>query len=159
LAFQISLVDKNGILIASNLAVAGSRIDVSDREHFRVHRDSPRDELFVSKPVFGRASNKWAIQLTRKLTAADGTFDGVIVVSLDPQYLSRFYDSVDLGRSGVVTLTGTDGIVRARAAAGDTSIGQSLVGGRLFTEYAKARIGTFGAASVIDNIRRIFSYR
>jgi signal transduction histidine kinase len=159
MAFQIVLIDKNGLLVASNLTAAGTRMDLSDRKHFWIHRERAHDELFISKPVFGRASNKWSIQLTRRLSAADGTFDGVVVVSLDPQYLSRFYDSVDLGKQGVVTITGLDGIVRARAAAGDTSIGQSLTGSRLFEEYAHAKSGTFEAESQIDGIKRIFAYR
>jgi signal transduction histidine kinase/CheY-like chemotaxis protein/HPt (histidine-containing phosphotransfer) domain-containing protein len=159
LAFQISLIDKSGIMIGSNLASAGNRIDLSDREHFRVHVDNPRDELFISKPVLGRASKKWSIQMTRKIIAADGSFGGVVVVSLDPQYLSRFYDSVDLGKKGVVTLAGTDGIIRARAAGDDTSIGQSMAGSRLFAEYARAKSGTYETVSVVDGVLRIHAYR
>lgn len=159
LTFQISLIDKSGMFLGSSLAPATTRIDLSDREHFRVQRDSPRDDLFISKPVFGRASNKWSIQMTRKIIAPDGSFGGVVVVSLDPQYLSRFYDSVDLGTKGSVALVGTDGIVRARAAAGDTSIGQSLAGSQLMADYARAPSGTFQSASLIDRIGRIYAYR
>ncbi len=159
LTFQISLIDKTGMMLGSSLAPATTRIDLSDREHFRVHRDSPQDELFISKPVFGRASNKWSIQMTRKIIAADGSFDGVVVISLDPQYLSRFYDSIDIGAEGSVTLVGTDGVVRARAAAGDTTIGQSMTNSRLMAEYTRAPSGVFRSASMIDGVMRTFAYR
>jgi signal transduction histidine kinase/DNA-binding response OmpR family regulator len=159
LTFQITLIDKAGMMIGSNLASSGASLDLSDREHFRVHVDNPRDELFISKPVLGRASGKWSIQLTRKIIAADGSFGGVVVVSLDPLYLSKFYESVDLGSEGVVTLVGVDGIVRARATPGDRAIGQSLVGSRLFAEYARAKSGTYETSSVVDRITRIHAYR
>ena len=159
LTFQVSLIDKTGFMIGSNLAAAGTRLDLSDREHFQVHRDNQGDELFISKPVLGRESRKWSIQMTRKIIAPDGSFAGVVVVSLDPQYLSNFYDSVDLGRRGVVSLTGTDGVIRARAAAGDTTTGQSMAGGTLIEAFTRASAGTFTAVSPIDHVARIYAYR
>jgi signal transduction histidine kinase/DNA-binding NarL/FixJ family response regulator len=159
LTFQISLIDKTGLFLGSSIAPVTQRMDLGDREHFRAQRDTAEDALFISKPVLGRMSNKWSIQMTRKILAPDGSFDGVVVVSLDPQYLSRFYDSVRLGDGGSVTLVGTDGIVRARAASGDITIGQSLAGGRILSEYARANAGTFQETSLIDGTRRIYAYR
>ena len=164
LTFQISIIDRDGIVIGSNLMAGGARLDLSDREHFRVHRDSAEDVLFVSKPVLGRVSHKWSIQLTRKMIAQDGSFDGVVVVSLDPQYLSRFYEAVDLGRQGVVALTGVDGVIRARAArnradAGPTAIGKSIEGGRLLTEYGRSPSGSYIARSGVDGTQRVNAYR
>jgi signal transduction histidine kinase/CheY-like chemotaxis protein len=159
LTFQIAMIDKDGMFRSSNLPVTGERLNLGDREHFKVQRDSASDELFISKPVLGRVSRKWSIQMTRRMIAPDGSFDGVVVASLDPQYLSKFYDSVELGSQGVVALTGTDGIVRARAAAGDTDIGQSLGGTRLLDEFARSSAGTFEADSVIDGISRVYAYR
>ncbi|HEV2678355.1 MAG TPA: ATP-binding protein [Aliidongia sp.] len=159
LTFQVSLIDKDGIFRGSNLAPATERVDLSDREHFRVQRDRLGDELFISKPVLGRVSSKWSIQMTRKIIAPDGSFDGVFVISLDPQYLSRFYDSVDIGSKGAVALVGTDGIVRARAAAGGAGIGQAILGASLLKAYAVAPAGTYQAVSAIDGIDRVYSYR
>ena len=164
LTFQISLIDRHGFVTGSNLMTGGARVDLSDREHFRVHRDNPEDVLFVSKPVLGRVSHKWSIQLTRKMMTRGGAFDGVVVVSLDPQYLSKFYEAVDLGRQGAVALTGTDGIIRARAARdeeddGLTAIGKSIAGGRLLTEYAHSPSGSYIADSSVDGTQRVTAYR
>jgi signal transduction histidine kinase/ActR/RegA family two-component response regulator len=160
MTFQISLTDKNGILTVSDYLRNNERIDLSDREHFRVHRDNPGDDIFISKPVVGRASRKWSIQLSRKLMTAGGAFDGMVVVSLSPRYFSRFYESVDLGKQGIVMLAGADGVVRASAQAGgdDTALAQSLTG-RVLTAYARSPAGAVEATSETDGVTRICAYR
>jgi len=113
-AVQIGVVDAAGIVIASTAMLhPNPPIDISDREHFRVHEQSQKDALFISQPVIGRASGKSSIQFTRPFWGADGKFAGVIVVSLDPSHLSRVYGNLNLGQDGGVALVGTDGIIRA----------------------------------------------
>jgi hypothetical protein len=52
---QIGVIDADGMLVYSNLG--GPRIDLSDREHFRVQAQSwHEDKLVVSRPVQGRVS-------------------------------------------------------------------------------------------------------
>jgi hypothetical protein len=50
----------------------------------------------------------------------------VVVVSVDPFYFTSFYKDLNLGKTGVVTLVGQDGIVRARTSAGGTGIGMDI---------------------------------
>jgi hypothetical protein len=160
---QVGVIDRNGLLIHSNYPPAGAPVNLSDREHFQVHRDSPRDELFISKPVMGRASHKRTIQLTRKIIAADGSFDGVAVLSLDPEYLSSFYNSVDLGEAGTVTIASLDGTIlasgRATAKGRDSVIGQTLAGSPVLKLSAGAPAGTLLTRSRFDNVERLFSWR
>ena len=157
--FQVSIIGKDGRMIASNNPGFAPGLDLSDREHFKVHAERQADELFISKPTLGRVSHKWSIRLTRRITMLDGSFGGVVVVSLDPQYLSQFYESIDVGEKGVIAVLGTDGVVRARRANGPSGIGEMIAGGKILEEYARAKSGSFSSRSQIDGVERMFVYR
>ncbi len=156
---QIATTDKRGILTGSNLGMPSTPTDLSDREHFRVHADSDRDQLFISRPVLGRVSGKWSIQLSRRLNAPDGSFDGVVILSIDPYYLASFYESIDINTEGVVILVGLDGIVRARVSGEGRSVGQTMVASSLFRNLAESTSGSYLGAGRTDGVIRLSSYR
>jgi signal transduction histidine kinase/CheY-like chemotaxis protein/HPt (histidine-containing phosphotransfer) domain-containing protein len=158
-AFQLTLVDRNGMVIASSLGPTDAKIDLSDREHIKVHMQSGRDEMFIGKPVLGRVSKKWSINVTRRIPAADGTFAGAVVVSLDPAYLTRLYDQIDMGARGLIALVGMDGILRARATGGSAHIGADMSGSELFSQVARADAGIYQTASKLDGLVLLTAYR
>ena len=53
-AFQIVLIGPDGHMRATTAGSPPARLDLSDREHFRVHVDASDDNLFISKPLIGR---------------------------------------------------------------------------------------------------------
>jgi PAS domain S-box-containing protein len=91
--------------------------------------------------------------------ARDGSnLDGVVMVSIDPFYLSSFFDGVNLGTHGAAALVGLDGIIRSRRELSLHNIGQDVGGLRLFRELRASSTGSYVATSEVDDIERTVSY-
>lgn len=126
---QIAITDAAGMMITSSKMLRPEKpVDLSDREHYRVHADTGGrvDMLFISKPVLGRVSQKWSVQFTRPYYDPTGKFAGVIVVSLDTEFLTRNFAGLHLGSDGGLAIVGDDGIVRAGAGIFTPSFGTQL---------------------------------
>ncbi len=158
---QVSIIGPDGRLAASSLQKNPEPVDLSDREHFRIHKTNPNLGLFIGKPVLGRVSKQVTIQVTRRLEAPDGSFGGVLVFSLNPDLLTTLHRQVDLGQTGNVTVAGADSVVRARFTSSSETlgVGSSLAGGRSFKDAASAEKGFHTSASVIDGVVRLFTWR
>ncbi len=160
---QLSIIGPDGRLATTLLAKNPEKIDLSDREHFRVQRDNPNLGLFVGKPVLGRVSKQVTIQVTRRLQAPGGGFGGVLVFSLNPDFLTALHRQVDLGQTGNVTVVGLDSIVRARFTSSDSAetfgVGSSLASAALMREAQHGNKGSYVTASVLDGITRLYNWR
>jgi len=130
---QLGLVDAKGLFRFSNLDPRGEKssgVDLSEREHIRVHlhpdamaearQHINEGGLFLGRPVLGKVSKRWTIQITRKLLDREGQTLGVVVASVDPAYFEHVFKDVLLGPAGAITLVGTDDIVRAQVIGGET---------------------------------------
>ena len=121
LTLQMSIVSTDGFTMRSTQLgpdKAFEGVYVGDREHFLAQVDATTDDLFIGKPVTGRLSGKWTIQISRRLRHPDGSFAGTIVASLDPGFVERFFEAVDLGPQSSVLLRRLDGIILASHARG-----------------------------------------
>ena len=157
IAFQVGVIDRHGILAFSNLAPPNERIDLSQREHFRVHADAPgTDRLFISKPLKGKVSGKWSIQFTRPIFL-EGRFDGVLVVSVSPELFGNFYDKLDIGRDSILAIIRDSGEFMVRRPVVE-SIYSQVVKGRAYLEPDSPVSGNLSGAATSDGTERIFGY-
>jgi len=156
--FQVAVIDTAGMLVFSNLERPSTLLDLSDREHFRVHRGRSTDELFISKPVLGRVSKRWSIQFTRPIYDGSERFAGVLVLSVSPAYFYRFYQSIQLPRGTAISLTQADGAVLSRYPKTDESLGRSVSGGPI-GDLLDLRAGTFQRVSQMDGVERLYAWR
>ncbi|CAH2778784.1 MAG: Sensory box/GGDEF family protein [uncultured Paraburkholderia sp.] len=154
---QVSLIDEHGKLIANTAELNPKRIDLSDREHFKVHEHENDDQLYISKPVLGRVSGHWTLQMTRRLNHPDGSFAGVVVVSEDPSYFtSDFYNNAAIGREGVIAVISDNGTVLARRTGNVVNAtGTFSASG----SYPTSEHVSSTYVDSIDNVTRIVSYR
>lgn len=159
---QAAIIDKHGMMRASNAQRIQKPIDLSDRDHYRHFLSATTDNLFISKPVIGRASGKWSIQIARRFLDQSGAFAGVVVASLDPEHLTRFFSSINVGATSSVSLIGMDGIVRASSGAagqGRFALGQNLSQSLLFKNIQKQTNGRFFDPHVDGSDDRFVSFR
>ena len=157
---QVAVIDSQGYLRASTIP-GFAPINLSDREHFRVHLDNPSTELMIGYPVRGRASGKTSLQLSQRINSLDGHFLGVVVVSVDPSYFTELYNGLRIGTDGVVAVVGTnDYVIRALRSGRDQGVGARLpASDPLRLALAKTRAGNLNTASFIDERDAIISYR
>jgi len=152
---QVSLTDAKGILIYNSLNPNSKGLDLSDREHIKVHF-SEQDRLFISRPVKGRVSGKWSIQLTRPYYK-NNIFAGVIVISIDPGYFVRFYRKMNLGSKGVSVIVRDTGEILARSLEHEKYIGHVIDIESIKGNYGKLK-GIYRRFSQADSIERIHGY-
>ena len=156
---QIGMMDAAGILKQSTLPFTG-RVDLSDRPHFTAHLKTDSDTLFISNPVLGRVSQRWSIQVTRRITLKNGQFGGVVVASLDPGYFSRFYGSLNLGPGAISTLGKSNGNILARRSGELDQYEGALLHPQLIDRLAKGeRSGTSLIQSNTDQVERLYHFR
>jgi two-component system sensor histidine kinase/response regulator len=168
LSVQIAMAGRDGVILGTTEGKAPVTVSVADEDYFRWHVDHPGDSLFIGKPVAGRGASRWSIPLSRRLNAPDGSFAGVLIVSLDPYYLARFYETVDIGPGGTVMLVGRDGVVRARVSfteeasdsGGAARYKPTITIGETVTLQAVPDAGsrTVHVQGALDNVARVVSY-
>ncbi|MDZ4315976.1 MAG: ATP-binding protein [Azonexus sp.] len=157
IAFQVAVIDRDGRLAFSNLAQPGNRVDLKEREHFRVHRDSPtQDRLFISKPVEGKVSGKWSIQFTRAIFR-DGRFDGVLVISVSPELFSTFARKLQMPEGSIIAVVRDTGEIMARYPVKESSYGQRLEN-RPFMVKDSPISGNDRRVATVDGTERLYGF-
>ena len=154
-----SVVDEAGNVAASSRPHTG-HVNYADRDFFKAQRDQRSDHLFVSPPVLGRITGRWQVPMSLRITRPDGSFGGVVVMSVDPSHLTDFYRQGRLGTQGLLEVSGLDGMVRARETGGQARFGMPAHAMPWMQRQAAVPEGSFvDSGQAGDGVARIVSYR
>jgi diguanylate cyclase (GGDEF)-like protein/PAS domain S-box-containing protein len=168
LMVEYGICSAEGFVLQSSHGPVNGPVSIADHPHFTFQAHATADELYISPPVTGNISRRLVIVLTRRLTRSDGTFDGIVGISLDIQKLGEFFSSLDIGHGGAVSLVGLDGIVRARGGPdqdGKNYAGMSIIQSPIFTALAAAPVGHYwnsvdsDVSAKFGGVSKLISYR
>jgi len=166
LTLQFGIANSDGYVIQSSHGPLSAPIYVGDRAHFKFHVEKTTDQLYISDPVVGQISGKLVIEFTRRRNNPDGSFAGTVATSLDVLQLEKFFSSLDIGKGGIVSLIGLDGVVRARGGSSPDAqrfAGISATDSPLFRAIRQATEGSYwntaASSAKFDGVRRLISYR
>lgn len=157
---QVAIADKHGDIVFSNLTKdneSASRVSIADREHFKIHRQRQPPRLFISHPVFGRVSQRWAVQFSTPIFDK-GNFAGVTIISISPEYLSRALKDIFPEPGNVAVLLRDDGAYLARSHNLDKVLGKSVPSDRPFVTSSKLQSGSYEAIAPVDGVHRHYAW-
>jgi diguanylate cyclase (GGDEF)-like protein len=121
LLFTVSIADREGAIVDSTRPLANQ--NVAGQDYFRAQRNS--DDFFIGRLPQGPTGDA-KLHFSRRLNAADGAFDGVVIVAVDAHYFVSGYEPEKLGAHGVLGLLGTDGVFRVRRTGDRVFSGDSI---------------------------------
>jgi signal transduction histidine kinase len=154
---NVLVIGRNGHPLVSAMFYPVDRnLDLSDREHFRALSRSP-DPFYIGLVEVGRFDKHRHFFLSRRKESEPGSFDGVIAVTVSPEYFQDFYTKlVGVTRDFSAALTRTDGLglVHHPVFATGDHRDQNLL--RAVAEQEEN--GIFRASSGIDGVDRLVAY-
>ncbi|MBS1161337.1 MAG: Response regulator [Proteobacteria bacterium] len=154
---QVGVIDSTGYLAYSSLPFKAP-VFLGDREHFTAHQNTGPDQLFISRPVFGRISQQWSIQFSRPIRR-HGQLAGVIVLSLAPTYLHETLRALTLAADDNVSIFRATGEYLARSQDHEKALGSSVGPNRPFVGPLSVLSGSFKAVANFDQVSRLFQWR
>jgi diguanylate cyclase (GGDEF)-like protein len=155
----ILVTDAHGDVIYDSRAAPARKLNVADRDYFKVQRDSPHAGLYVSHPFLPRlAPNSPSIALSRRLSNPDGSFAGIVIGTLRLTYFHSLFDGMKLGLHGSMALMLTDGTMLMRRPYDPQIIGRSLAHTANYTRFSQAQSGSFYGTAAIDGVQRWYAF-
>ena len=153
----VSIIDADGTLTASSQPLRP--VHVGDRDYFREHKARDTGHLDISKPVVGRSSGRPIIQLSRRMNNPDGSFAGLVLLSVTPDFFTQFYSEGDLQARRAGTRRPRRHATGAPRVGDESTTADDGGGARLVARAAQSASGVFEETSLADGVSRFVADR
>lgn len=159
-ALGLRVVDAAGVIRYAVNGVQVQQASIADRPQFIRLRDDPQAGLVISKPIMGRAAQKWLISLSRRINSSNGEFAGQVHAAVSLDQISTLFAGVSLGAKSSVALWDRDSVI-ARYSPQD--VHGASTGLRTPSRQLKQLLETdqetasYHARSGVDGIEKTFS--
>ncbi|MGH8450418.1 diguanylate cyclase [Pseudomonas sp.] len=158
---DILLLDADGGVIADSSLLIPKTGNFADRDYFQVHRANPDLGLYISRPFSARCvcDDQWRIAFSRRLSAPDGSFQGVAVASMRLSYFHQLFSSLNIGSNSTINLINHQGILLAQQPMLEMDIVDKDLSQRPnVARMLKERDGSFRGISSVDHQERLYTF-
>ncbi|CCE03442.1 sensor domain-containing diguanylate cyclase [Bradyrhizobium sp. STM 3809] len=153
----IQVFDSNGRLTIDSATLDPRPEDRSDADFFHVHRDRADAGLQLSRPA--QHQGHVSITLSRRISAADGRFAGVVAGSIRLGYFRDLFSRLSLPPGVGLTVFGRDGTVIVTAPFDAEAIGRNLARSPAVTRALTEPSGWSSSAGLLDDQPRLLVWR
>ena len=107
----ISLSDKHGRIVNYSREWPAPPIDLSEREFHSYLKERYDTRLHIAKPIIGTISNRPLLFFSKRLSASDGVFEGMISIGVSPSYFKDVYKAATIELQRNFLLLRADGTI------------------------------------------------
>ena len=127
----------------------------SHREYF-IHHQNTRSKLpFIGQPVHSLSDGNRVITISRRYNQPDGSFGGVVLISIQMKYFELFYQGFDVGNQGTIELVREDGCIMIQAPGNELTPQKGITYKADFNDLKQKEKRNFTYTSDTDHITRI----
>lgn len=153
----LTIFGEDGFVLSSSLA-GHTSVNVKDQAFFRHHATSPDRKWFFGPIIRDPIGSEWVLTLSRRFNKPDGSFGGVVQVSIPPRYFANFFGRIDLGSGGAIAmLSTTDRRILSHYPYGDSVVGYETSNPSFVFEGSQLGSGVY--ESSLDHVKRFAGYQ
>jgi two-component system cell cycle sensor histidine kinase PleC len=157
---SLTVMGADGRVWFSSVLLPRRRIALSAAKSFARARDSSGIQFGVDDALGTLVDGKQAIVAARRFNRADGSFGGVIAATLNPDYVLRFFYTLNVGKQGIIALDTADGDLLVRRPYLVDFVGRNFSTSVLFQGMLPwASSGVFPMQYQSDRLWRIVGYQ
>ena len=156
---SFSVTDESGIITYSTQpAIVGQ--SRADNYVFKQLFAGPSDDLAIDRPypALGRPST-YVLPVARRLTNDAGRFAGLVVAVVVPERYRTFFETIDVGPEGSITVLHLDGVVLFREPSENNPINESATDHPLLTLAQQKDAGVVRGPLTPGGPRFVTAYR
>ena len=132
----------------------------SDRDFFKAHQESSNLGLYVGDPyVSPLHGDSMSIPLSRRISHANGSFAGIVMIDIQLEYFQKLFSELSLGTHGSLALIRKDGTMVMRQPYDAKVIGRNISSASTFKRFMAAPEGSFSDTSYLDGARRLYFFK
>jgi PAS domain S-box-containing protein len=154
----VVLNDREGYVTYTDAPNAKPGLFMGKAAYFRYFADGGKDSLHIAAPLFGRVTQRYTIPLVRPVYNKQGSFSGVVALSVKQDSIANFGPRLQLSGNTTVTVVYNDGAIVSRSRD-FSKVQGTKISPELLAPLLKGENGVFSGRSSIDAVERVVAYR
>ena len=155
---SVLIIGADGKIDNSERSLAANIVELHGQGHLESLRNASADAVYVSTPLQSVTSGTWQLSLSKRVSASDGSFLGVVngVVKLRP--FDDVLEKVALGAHASVSIFAEDGSILACFPQREIALGADIAASPVYTRFiAEKRDGVMRLRKSVDGVDRLFA--
>jgi signal transduction histidine kinase/DNA-binding response OmpR family regulator len=154
----IDVLGADGSVLAT-LTPGDSTSNWAKQDYFVTQRDNPATGLYVGLPYSLEHESKIGLTLSRRITARDGSFAGVVVMGVRLAGFRDLFDRHEFGERDLATLLRDDGTVMMQWPFDVKDIGHPIEPTSPFYAFIRGQRPSFSGYHSADQLERRLIFR